>query len=135
MRLVKIGVGSVSVKVGDFAGNAKRLTGLIRAAQEQHVHLLVTPELAISAYSLKDRAWWPDIPRRSWEALERIAAPAQGITVLLGLPIRMKHRVYTAAALVHDGDILGLVLKRNLPSHNIFYEGRNFTAWQGGECG
>ena len=26
MRLVKIGVAAVSVKVGDFAGNARRLT-------------------------------------------------------------------------------------------------------------
>lgn len=134
MRLVKIGVAGVSVKVGDFAGNANRLIDAISAARDQGVHLLVTPELAISGYSLKDRVWWPDIPRRSWDALERIAAQSSGISAFVGLPIRMEHRVYNAAALIHNGDIMGLVLKRNLPTHNIFYEGRNFTAWSRTDC-
>jgi NAD+ synthase (glutamine-hydrolysing) len=129
MRLVKVGVAAVSVKVGDFSGNAERLKAVVRAAREKDVHLLVTPELAISGYSLKDRVWWPDIPRRSWDSLERLSEECKDISVFFGLPINMDHLVYNAAAMVHDGDIRGLVLKRNLPTHNIFYEGRNFTPW------
>ncbi len=45
VRLVKIGVAAVSVKVGDFAGNALRLRGVIADARKQSVHLLVTPRL------------------------------------------------------------------------------------------
>ena len=51
MRLVRIGTAAVSVKVGDFAWNTGRLRAAIEAAREQKVHLLVTPELAISGYS------------------------------------------------------------------------------------
>ncbi len=127
MRLVKIGVGSVSVKVGDFAGNADHLGSVIQEARSQGVHLLVTPELGISGYSLKDRVWWPDIARRSWETLHRLAEECQGISVFVGLPIHMNSRIYNAAALLHDGEILGLVTKQNLPQYSVFYEGRNWT--------
>ena len=60
MRLVRIGVAAVSVKVGDFAGNETRLRAVIAAAKTQGVHLLVSPELAISGYSLEDKIFWPE---------------------------------------------------------------------------
>ncbi len=88
MRLVKIGVASVSVKVGDFAGNTERLRAVLRAARKQSVHLLVTPELAISGYSLEDRVFWPDVTRYSWAALAELAEECDGITAFIGLPVR-----------------------------------------------
>ncbi|MFP6583311.1 MAG: NAD(+) synthase [Candidatus Hydrogenedentota bacterium] len=127
MRLVKIGVAAVSVKVGDFKGNAKRIVEVIDEARAQGVHLLVTPELCISGYSLKDRIWWPDIARRSWATLQSIAEQCQGISVWVGLPIHMNSLMYNATALIHDGEILGLITKQNLPQYDIFYEGRNWT--------
>ncbi len=132
MRLVRIGVGAVSVKVGDFAGNADRLGAVIQAASEQDVDLLVTPELALSGYSLEDRVWWPDIARRSWDALEGLAGACPEVAVFVGLPVHHDSMMYNAAALLHGGTIHGLVLKKYLPSYSIFYEGRNWTAWQQG---
>ena len=136
MRLVKIGAGAVSLKVGDFVGNADRLVEIIQEARNRQVHLLVTPELAISGYSLKDRVWWPDIPRRSWEALEGIAENCEGISVFLGLPVLINSRIYNAVAFVHDRRIHGLILKKYLPSYSIFYEARNWSSWSEGvtEC-
>ncbi len=132
MRLVKIGVAGVSVKVGDFSGNEARLREVIAAAREQGTHLLVTPELALSGYSLADRVWWPDVARRSWDALEKLAEHCAGISVFVGLPVRIDALMYNAMALIHDREILGLILKRNLPSYSIFYEGRNWSSWVGG---
>jgi len=132
LRLVRIGVAAVSVKVGDFAGNAARLKAIIADAKRQKVHLLVTPELCISGYSLEDRVWWQDITRRSWKSLESLAKSCKGITAFFGLPVRIESMVYNAAALVHDGSIRGLILKRHLPTYSIFYEGRNYTSWLGG---
>jgi len=40
--------------------------------------------------------------------------------------------MYNAAALVHDGHIRGLVFKRHLPAYSVFYEGRNWNAWNDG---
>jgi len=132
MRLVNIGVASVSVKVGDFAGNAERLREVIAEAKAQGVHLLVTPELCLSGYSLEDRIWWPDIARRSWQSLQELQEHCSGISVFVGLPVRIDAMVYNAAALIHDGSVRGLILKKYLPTYSIFYEGRNWTAWQSG---
>jgi len=132
MRLVRIGVSSVSVKVADFAGNCARLGAAINAARDRGVHLLVTPELAISGYSLEDRICWPHITDRSWEALEKLAAQCHGISVFVGLPVRLNALVYNASALIHDGALCGLILKKYLPSYSIFYEGRNWAPWLSG---
>ncbi|MBI5091011.1 MAG: NAD(+) synthase [Candidatus Hydrogenedentes bacterium] len=132
MRLVRIGVGAVSVKVGDFTGNSARLTALIDDARARGVHLLVTPELCVSGYSLEDRVFWPEIAHQSWSALLRIAEACAGISVFIGLPVRLDSMMYNATALVHDREVRGLILKRFLPTYSIFYEGRNWTAWEKG---
>ncbi|NUM54904.1 MAG: NAD(+) synthase [Candidatus Hydrogenedentes bacterium] len=132
MRLVRIGVAAVSVKVGDFAGNAARLKAIIAEAKRRKVHLLVTPELCVSGYSLEDRVWWPEISRRSWESLLDLAKACKGITAFFGLPVRIDSLMYNAAALVHDGKLRGVILKKYLPTYSIFYEGRNWTAWRRG---
>lgn len=132
MRLVRVGTAAVSVKVGDFAGNAARLREAIDAARAEKVQLLVTPELAISGYSLEDRIYWPDIARESWETLGRLAAACGDMATFLGLPVRKNGNIFNAAALVAAGRVQGLILKRHLPTYSVFYEGRNWTAWHGG---
>lgn len=132
MRLVHIGVAAISVKVGDFEGNVARLRATIDAARERGVHLLVTPELGISGYSLEDRIYWADIAEESWRQLELLAQETTGIAVMVGLPVRIAAMNYNACALLHEGRIRGLVLKRHLPTYSIFYEGRNWEAWPGG---
>ncbi|MBX3176485.1 MAG: NAD(+) synthase [Candidatus Hydrogenedentes bacterium] len=132
MRLVRIGAAAISVKVGDFAWNTGRLRAAIEAAREQGVHLLVTPELGISGYSLEDRISWPDIARHSWANLVELAESCKDIAVFAGLPVRIGALTYNAAALIAAGRVQGLVLKKHLPMYSIFYESRNYTKWEGG---
>ncbi len=132
MRLVNIGVAAVSVKVGDFESNKSRLLELIHAAREEGTHLLVTPELCISGYSLEDRILWRDITRQSWAVLVEIASCCDNITVLLGLPVLHNAMIFNATALVSNKIIHGLVIKKYLPAYSVFYEARNWTSWPGG---
>lgn len=132
MRLVNIAVASVSVRVGNYEGNAAILRQVIEEARNRSAHLLVTPELAISGYSLEDRVFWPHVCRYSWEALESLTDATRGIAVFVGLPVRIEDRLYNAAALLYDGAIRGLILKRNLPTYSIFYEGRHWSSWEDG---
>lgn len=132
MRLVKIGVTAVSVKVGDFSGNKSRLVEVIETAKNEGTHLLVTPELGISGYSLEDRVFWPDIVHQSWASLAEIAAHCDRIAVFLGLPVIHNAMIYNAAVLVSDRIIHGMILKKYLPTYSVFYEQRNWAAWHGG---
>jgi NAD+ synthase (glutamine-hydrolysing) len=132
MRLVRIGTAAISVKVGDFQWNASRLRVVIEAAREQGVHLLVTPELGISGYSLEDRITWADITRQSWANLVELAECCKNMAAFVGLPVRIGAQTFNAAALIADGRVQGLVLKKYLPMYSIFYESRNYSAWPGG---
>jgi NAD+ synthase (glutamine-hydrolysing) len=132
MRLVRIGVAAVSVKVGDFKGNRDRLKAVVEEARAQGVHLLVTPELGISGYSLEDRIFWPDITLHSWKTLHELAKSCEGIAAFFGLPVRIGPLLYNATAMVYDGRVHGFILKKFLPTYSIFYEGRNWTAWTSG---
>jgi len=132
MRLVRIGVACTSTKVGDFDGNLERLKSVVEAARGEGVHCLVTPELSITGYSLEDRIWWPDIARRSWDALQALAQQCRDITVFAGLPVVIDGLMYNACACIHDGAVHGMLLKKWLPTYGIFYEGRNWAAWAGG---
>ncbi len=132
MRLVKIGVASVSVKVGDISGNGARLREVFEAARAQGVHLLVTPELSLSGYSLEERVLWPGIARRCLEELDLLAGDTAGLAAFVGLPVYMNSRMYNGAALVYDGALRGVVLKKDLPAANIPYEGCNWTPWRQG---
>jgi NAD+ synthase (glutamine-hydrolysing) len=122
-------VGSISVKVGDFTENRRHLELVTEEARARGVHLLVLPELAISGYSLEDRVWWPEIAKRSWESLTAFAETCRGITAAVGLPVHMNSLMYNGAAFIHDGRVLGIILKKFLPTYSIFYEGRNWAPW------
>ena len=132
MRLVKVGTSSVSVKVGDFQRNTENLCEVIDTARKENVHLLVTPELAISGYSLEDRLFWDDIVEHSWASLLKIAEHTEGIGVFVGLPVQKESYLFNATAFVCNRKIHGLILKKYLPTYQVFYEGRYWSSWAGG---
>ena len=47
--------------------------------------------------------------------------------VFVGLPWEKDGKLYNVAAVISDGELLGLVPKRFLPAYSEFYEERNFT--------
>jgi len=132
MRLVKIGVGCVSPRVGDLSGNRILLEQLIEHAREVGVTLLCTPELGISGYSLDDRVLWDDFPDRCFDEVVRLAPRCTDIDVFVGTPIHDESRIYNGLALLSGGDVVGITLKQFLPNYGIFYEGRQWTGWSHG---
>jgi NAD+ synthase (glutamine-hydrolysing) len=132
MRLVKIGVGCVSPRVGDLRGNRTLLEQLIEHARADGVTLLCTPELGISGYSLGDRVLWDDFPDRCFDEVENLAARCTDIDVFVGTPVHDESRIYNGLALLSGGEIAGITLKQFLPNYGIFYEGRQWTGWSHG---
>ncbi len=132
MRLVKIGVGCVSPRVGDLRGNRELLEQLIERARQEGVTLLCTPELGISGYSLGDRVLWDDFPDRCFDEVERLASGCSDIDVFVGTPVRDENRIYNGLVLLSAGEVMGITLKQFLPNYGIFYEGRQWTGWSQG---
>jgi NAD+ synthase (glutamine-hydrolysing) len=129
MRLIKIGVASVSTTVGAVRSNAARVLALARTMGEDDVTVACFPEQVLGGYPPEDLIQWRAFVAAQRRALADFAAGTAdlGTVFVLGLAVPVGGQLFNAAAVVHGGDILGFVPKEELPTYNVFYERRTFS--------
>ena len=121
---------SVEITVADPKNNAKRIVEAVRRAEREGVKLLCLPELCLTGYSCGDLFFNSSLIACAEEALFDIAAETSECDVVfaLGLPIRHFSKLYNCAAVLHAGEILGIVAKTHIPNHSGLCEGRFFES-------
>ena len=124
----RLAVAVPTMKVADPAFNAGQSIAMLRAAAAQGAVLVAFPELGLSAYTCDDLFHQRALLDACEAALGRIAeATAQtGAVAIVGLPLRVDHRLFNCAAVCANGRVLGIVPKTYLPNYGEFYEGRQF---------
>ena len=129
MRLAKLAVASVSPTVGAVVSNRARLVSMAREMAVADVTLAAFPEQVLGGYPPEDLVQWRaflDGQRRAIDAFADETADLPTVFVL-GLAVPAGAQIFNCAAVVHGGQILGLVPKEKLPTYNVFYEGRTFS--------
>jgi len=124
-------MAQVNTTVGDFEGNTRRIVRTIDKARSLGVDLLSFPELATCGYPPEDLLLKPHFIQENLKALERIVLSSAGITVVVGF-VDSEGDIYNAAAIVHDGRLIGVYRKMYLPNYGVFDENRYFRA--GDKC-
>jgi NAD+ synthase (glutamine-hydrolysing) len=127
---VRVATAVPRLRVGDCAFNAGHVIDLLKRAQEQGVALVVFPELCLTGYTCGDLFHHPTLLRGARAALEQVVkASAESFAgmAIVGLPMLVDDQLFNCAAVVHRGDLLGLVPKSYLPNYKEFYEARWFT--------
>ncbi len=134
MRLVRVGIANVNTTVGAVRSNADRAVAQARAAAADGVTVLVFPEQLLAGYSPEDLVQWREFVSAQWTELERFAVETRelGVVCAVGLTVARGAHVYNAAALVHAGQIWGVVPKEKLPTYNVFYEQRTLASGSAG---
>ena len=130
-RRVKIALGQINPTVGDFSGNATKITEFSRRAQAAGAALILFPELSVCGYPPRDLVERPSFVARNRESAERIAAETKGIAVICGL-VTTAHSdtgkaAMNSAALLMDSKIAFIQSKMLLPTYDVFDEMRNFA--------
>jgi len=125
---VKIALAQLNLTLGDLAGNAAKIVGAAREALSGGATLLVTPELAICGYPPEDLLLREDFYRACDDAVERVAAQAPAITIVIGHPTADGGRRYNAASVLRGGRVIARYNKHNLPNYTVFDEQRYFDA-------
>jgi NAD+ synthase (glutamine-hydrolysing) len=128
MRIALCQMNSV---VGDIAGNEQRVREGIATARDGGARLVLFPELAITGYPPEDLLLKEHFLADARAAVERVAADATGLAVLLGFPERADD-VYNAAAVLADGAVQAIYRKVRLPNYGVFDEMRYFQSGPGG---
>ena len=143
---LKICVAQLNYCVGDMPGNAQKIIAAARAAYQDGVRLVLTPELAICGYAAEDLFLRPSFIQACDDAVNLVArelAGLKGLSVVVGTPahgdnakgLRTKsvavQQLHNAARVLREGRIIESYAKRELPNYQVFDERRYFTPGQG----
>jgi NAD+ synthetase len=135
MPNLRVALAQFDFPVGDIAGNAQRIAGLIaRARDEQGADLVVFPELALSGYPPEDLLLRPAFLAECQQRLREIAAGVEGIVAVVGWPEAAGAVVFNAASVLREGAVEATYRKRELPNYAVFDERRYFAAEPDGNC-
>ena len=127
---IKVAAAIPRVKVADCNYNAEQIISLIGKAAERGVKVVVFPELSITSCSCGDLYRQGALLRKAENALEQIAeATEQHQTVaIVGLPIAINDSLYDCAAVIAQGDILGIIPKTYIPNSGTMNDSRWFES-------
>lgn len=131
MRRLRIGMAQINTTVGDFAGNTQKILKAIAEARSLGVDLLAFPELAVCGYPPEDLLFKPQFIEENLRSLGQVVEHSSGLAIIVGF-VDAKSDIYNAAAVVHDGKLVGVYHKIYLPNYGVFDENRYFQA--GKEC-
>ncbi|GAB92829.1 NAD(+) synthase [Gordonia rhizosphera] len=118
------------VSIVDPVGNAERTIALLRDATDDGAALVVFPELGLCGYSIDDLVQQDAVLDACLAGLAIVVEATKGLRplVAVGLPLVVGDGLFNCAAVIRDGQILGVVPKSYLPNYREFYEQRYFSA-------
>ncbi|PVZ09079.1 NAD(+) synthase [Actinomycetospora cinnamomea] len=130
---VRVAAATLRTTIVEPAANAASLLAVARQCHDDGVGLAVFPELTLSGYSIEDLLLQDTLLDTVVAALDDVVAASAELTpvLVLGAPLRHRHRVYNCAVVVHRGRILGVVPKTYMPNYREFYEPRQMASGAG----
>ena len=111
---IKVAAAAPELRVADPKFNAEKIVECVEKAREEGVKLLAFPELAITGATCGHLYYQRYLLDAALEGLKRIAEATRGddMLVVVGLPLRARGAVYSAAAVVSGGEVLGFTARR-----------------------
>lgn len=130
---IKISAATVNQTPLDWSGNLDRIIRAVKEAKSEKAEILCLPELAITGYGSEDLflSYW--FPQKALSQLSKLIPECKGITVAVGLPIRVQDKVYNTVAVIENAELKGFVAKQFMAIDGVHYEFRWFTPWKANE--
>ena len=118
------------VTVGAADKNVDNMLPLIKGAASFGAQIIALPELCITGYTCSDLFSQDRLIESAEAALGRLVLECAdiGALVIVGLPVRVRGRLFNCAAAFQNGRLVGVVPKSYLPNYNEFYEKRHFVS-------
>jgi NAD+ synthase (glutamine-hydrolysing) len=127
---VRVAACTHHTTLADPAANAESVLRMARDCHDDGVALAVFPELTLSGYSIEDILLQDGLLDAVEEAVVTVVTASTELlpVLVVGAPLRHRHRVYNTALVIHRGAVLGVVPKSYLPTYREFYERRQLAA-------
>lgn len=133
----RIAVASPVTTVGNPEKNVESILSILHETQVQNCDVIVFPELCITGYTCGDLFRQESLQVETMKAICRLTlysrrvAPCQ--LIFVGAPFAVRNQLFNCAFAIHDGRVIGIVPKQNIPNYNEFYESRWFRSADGNE--
>ncbi len=131
-KFMKIGIGQIDTKVGDFSGNAEKIMLAAEKFAAAGADFGVFPECSVSGYPLGDLVCYESFVSAARAEMERLAEIVP-IPVIVGCPNFAEGGAIgfeNAAFLLCKGRVDRLCGKCLLPNYGALNDARNFDAAQ-----
>ncbi|BBZ43199.1 NAD(+) synthase [Mycobacterium parmense] len=126
---VRVAACTDRVAIGDPAANAASVLRLARECHDDGVAVAVFPELTLCGYSIEDIVLQDVLLDDVEAAVAQIVSSSTELlpVLVVGAPLRHRHRIYNTAVVIHRGAVLGVAPKSYLPTYREFYERRQIA--------
>jgi NAD+ synthase (glutamine-hydrolysing) len=130
---MRVTLAQLNPTVGDVAGNLTRAREALAQAAAAQADLIVFTELFLTGYPPRDllnRCWLIDRAQAALGELTAASCEYPDLGIIVGLPLPTEGPVgrglRNSAALLHNGQLLGVQHKSLLPTYDVFDEDRYF---------
>ncbi|MDO4223197.1 MAG: NAD+ synthase [Acinetobacter sp.] len=130
MKNFKIALAQFSPLTGNIEANTQKMIELANEAKQQQTDIIVYPELSMVGYAAEDLLLRPSLRQYTQRAFEQLSEVKDIVMVFGFVSQNEQGQRYNAAAVMKDGQILGVYHKQNLPNYGIFDERRYFESGQ-----
>ncbi|BBZ13179.1 NAD(+) synthase [Mycobacterium branderi] len=126
---VRVAACTHHTTIADPAANAAAVLRMARECHDDGVALAVFPELTLSGYSIEDILLQDVLLDAVEDAVVDIVVASTDLlpVLVIGAPLRYRHRIYNTAVVIHRGAVLGVAPKSYLPTYREFYERRQIA--------
>jgi len=129
---LRLALAQINPTVGDLSGNAAKIVRYLRQAEKKQADIVVFPELALTGYPPEDLILKPQFILDNIAEIGRISKKVTDITAIVGFIDSGPYgdicrKIYNAAAVIHNGEIIDIYHKVMLPNYGVFDEMRYFT--------
>lgn len=125
---IKVALFSPKLKISNVTYNKEIILQEIKSHKD--CSILLFPELSLTGYTCQDLFFQKSLQDECLIALEDIRKETEGYknTMVIGLPLAYKNKLYNCACYLSGGKILGIVPKIHIPNYSEFYEARWFAS-------
>ena len=130
--MLKVTSAQINPTIGDITGNVHRMLMAARQAREEGAHLVVFPEMSLTAYYPGDLLDDPAFQQRvddGFSALKLASRETPSLVWIVGAPIRRTGHgkgFHNSLLAIKNGEVLLEYAKQLLPTYNVFDERRHF---------
>lgn len=124
---VKVAAVTPNIRVADVEHNTQEICKWIGETVEQGAKVIAFPELAITGATCGDLFTQGRLLQKAEEALDDIIEYTTGMDALVfvGLPYVLRNKLYNVAAVIQDGELLGMVPKVAVGKSTPFEAGKD----------